>query len=259
MAFDLTSVFKTGGVPSFNPTPLKDILQQGAQTQRGIVNALPGQLAPLSTNLQTKTNAIGADYLKGAADRAHELATGAVNPSATNAAIGAKQEQEFRGVPRQQQAIRDALASGNRLATGRGAATIAQPLVTAAQNVSDYGSSLNLQNEQNRQDALKTGVSMEQQADLAKLGLDSDTMKTLFETGRGDIVQQAADALGIEGDLSQGLFNLENTSQQAKIAQAQQDAAQRTALRNALLGIGGNLAGIGLGKSLAPAATPVAA
>lgn len=255
MAFGLQSIFGGGSkVPSFNPTPLRDILQQGANKQRSVVNSLPGQLVPFNTELQDKTNKIGQDYLTSATGRKNELVSGAVNPAATNAAIGAKQEQEFRGVPMQQQAIRDALASGNRLATGRGAAAIAQPVITAAQNVSDYGSNLNLQNEQNRQTNLRTGISYEQQADLNKLGLDEDTMKTLFETGRGDIVQQAADLLGIEGDLSQGLFNLENTRQLSDIAKAQADEANRNALRNALLGIGGNLAGIGLSKSI-PQAT----
>lgn len=253
----LLSVFNRGGsdVPSFNPTPLRDILQQGAAKQKSIATALPEQLSPFSTTLQNKTNQVGADYLAGTQARSKELQTGLVNPAVTNAAIGAKQEQEFRTVPMQQQAIRDALASGNRLATGRGAATIAQPVITAAQNVSDFGSNLNLQNEGTRQEGLKTGISMEQQGALAKLGLDSDTMKTLFETGRGDVVQQAADLLGIEGDLSQGLFNVENTKQISDIAKAQQDEANRTALRNALLGIGGNLAGIGIGKAIPQATT----
>lgn len=246
----LSDIFKSGGgnVPAFNPTPLRDILNQGATTQKGIVAGLPQKLSPFSTNLQGKTNELGAGYTDTTKALSDRLTAGAVNPVATENAITAKQQQEFRSVPQQQQAIRDALASSNRLATGRGAATIAQPVINAANNTSDFASQLDLQNENQRQDALKTGVSMEQQAALSKLGLDQDTMKTLFETGRGDVVQEAADMLGIEGDLSQGLFNLENTTQQSNIAQAQADADRRAQLRNALLGIGGQLAGVGIGK-----------
>lgn len=261
MGFSLKSIFGGGGggVPSFNPLPLRDILQKGAQTQRGIVGNTTQALSPINTQLRTESGQLGDQFKTNVQGLSDKLQQGAVNPAATNAAIGAKQEQEFRGVPAAQRAIREALASSNQLATGRGAAAVAQPVIAAAQNTSDFGSALNLQNEQARQDALKTGISLESQAELSKLGLDEQTMRDLFAAGRGDIIQEAADLLGIEGDLSQGLFNLENTTQQAAIAKAQAEAANRSALRNALLGIGGNLAGIGLTKLIPQRTIPSAA
>lgn len=265
MAFSLKKIFggsSGGSVPAFNPTPLRDILNKSAETQRSLVNTLPGQLSPFNTELKAKTSQLGTDYVAGTNNRVAEFQKGIVNPAATEAAVTARQEQNFRGVPAQQQAIREALASTGRLQTGRASNALIQPVLAAAQDTRDFAADQAFNDEAARRDALKTGLSVNQQADLAKLGLDEDTMRTLFESGRGDIIQQVAEQLGIEGDLSQGLFNLENTKQQSDISTAINRANNRAGLRNALLGIGGQLAGIGIGKlipqSISPSATTVA-
>lgn len=252
MGFSLKKIFggggSGGGIPAFNPQPLRDILNKSAETQRGLVNTLPGQLKPFTQELGAKTESLGQDYVSGTASRVGDFQRSFVNPAASEAAVTARQEQNFRSVPMQQQAIREALASTGRLQTGRASNALAAPVLAAAEDTRDFAADRAFADEQSRQEALKTGLSLNQQADLAKLGLDEDTMRTLFETGRGDVLQQVGEFLGIEGDLSQGLFNLENTKQQSDIAAAQEKANRRASLRNALLGIGGQLAGVSIGK-----------
>lgn len=261
MGFSLKKIFggSGGDVPAFNPTPLRDILNKGADTQRGLVTSLPGQLTPFTTELKTSSNQLGTGFVNNNKANVDNYKRNFVNPAATEAAVGAKQEQNFRTVPAQQQAIREALASTGRLQTGRAGNALAQPVLDAARDTRDFASQLALNDEEARRSAETTGFNATQQADLTKLGLDTDTMKTLFESGRGDIIQQAADLLGIEGDLSQGLFNLENTRQQSDIATAMNKANNRASLRNALLGIGGQLAGVGLGKLIPGKAAATAA
>jgi hypothetical protein len=252
MGFSLNKIFggnsSGGSVPAFNPTPLRDILSKSAETQRGLVETLPGQLKPFTGQLQQGTQQLGQGFTDATKARTADFQRNLVNPQASEAAVTARQEQNFRGVPAAQQAIREALASTGRLQTGRASNALAAPVLAAAEDTRDFAADVAFQDEAARREGLKTGLSIEQQADLTKLGLDEDTMRTLFETGRGDVLQQVGEFLGIEGDLSQGLFNLENTKQQSDIAQAQNRANNRAGLRNALLGIGGQLAGVGIGK-----------
>ena len=122
MAFSLKKIFGGSGggsVPAFNPTPLRDILSKSAETQKGLVTSLPGQLQPFTTDFQNKTGALGTGFADRTKARTDEFQRNLVNPQASEAAVGARQEQNFRAVPAQQQAIREALASTGRLQTGR--------------------------------------------------------------------------------------------------------------------------------------------
>lgn len=253
MGFSLKNIFGGGGggsTPKYNVKPLQDILNQGADKQRGIATSLPGQLTPIDTTFGNKQGAAGADYLQNVKQTGTDYVNSIANPQLRDKSIAAINENAYRNVPAAQQAIRESLAGTGRFGNGKAQNLLAQPVVQAGEQAADNSIAYDNQADQNRINATGQAFGANTSALASKLGLDSDTAKTLMENGRGDLIQQAQNLLGIEGDVSQGLFNLEDTRQKSDIASAQADQQRRSALLNSLLGIGGQVGAAYLTKGM---------
>lgn len=262
MGFSLKKVFgggSGGGVPAYNTGPLKDILNQGAEKQRGLTNNLNLELSPVTGKFGDTQTKNANDFVTGQKTLGEDYVRSLNNPTLRDEAVGRINENAFRNVPAAQQAIKESLAGTGRMGNGRATNLLAQPVLQAAQQAGDQATEYDVNQDQTRQNALGQVFGNNASALSSKLGLDSDTARTLMENGRGDLITKAANLMGVEGDLSQGLFNLEDTKQKSDIAAAEAANQRRNALYNSLLGIGGQLGAAYLTKGASTVKPPVTA
>lgn len=275
---------KPASVPGFDYGPLEQRARASAEEQKGylnkdianrraIISSLSGKLQPLSDKFKTERGQLGTD-LQARSDQAlGQYATDIGNLSAMDKAANAEaanlqQERAFRTLPAQQQAIREALAGQGLLNTGAAGRRLSQPVQEAARSVSDFSRELELnrlaKQSQRAENVALAGLDTRKQTALARMGIDNDTINYLNQIGRQDILNEAAQMAGLSQEEAQGLsgisqnlvdvMNQTDIARQAQnIAQAQQQAAQRNAMIQSLLTLGGTGAGFAMGGPMGAA------
>jgi hypothetical protein len=243
---------------------LTGLVNQSTGKQRDIVGQRDVELAPLYDKYKADSAKLGEDYLtstRGASEQYKKdvAGLGLEDRLASQKAGDLLQKQQFRSVPGQQQAIKESLAATGSLRSGGGRTALAQPTKEAYQNVSDFRTEQEVQNLQQesarKEQAISNVYSTELGAQLTKLGLDKDTMQYLVESGRGDIINRAADLLGIEQSQLNAMLGIYGLKANEDMANATAENDRRQAIYNSLTGLGGSLIAGGMGgSSKAPSA-----
>lgn len=234
--------------PQVDVAGLTKLAQDTAGRKREIMGSLDPKLQPLSQQYEGTQGRIGSQYTAdvGKMGEGYLADVEKTGQAKDTAQFNLAQEQTFRQLPQVQQAIRESLAGTGGLGRGYAVTELAKAPLQAAQNLSDLTKELAIAGGDRKAAALDRVYQTNSGAALNKLGIDRDTAQMLLETGRSDILTQAAQALGIEDQLAEDLFGIEQLKLGQGIAQSSADNANRQSISDALARIGGNLIGRGI-------------
>lgn len=238
--------------PGLDVGALQRIAEQNKQNQQRIIGGLRTNLAPISSNFETKRGELSARILPEQEEQLNrfgqDLSGLGKQEAETNRAAGtAFREQSFRNVPELQRSIRESLGGSGLFRSGAAASALAAPTIDAARASRDFETGLEvnrLGNISRRNEGLATtGFNTRSQAVKDRLGLDDDTLQYLTSIGREDLIREAQDLTGVEDTFGQNLFGIEQARQADEAAQAKASAARRGQILTSL----GSLAGTGIG------------
>jgi hypothetical protein len=241
-----------------NTEGLTSITNQAASQQRGIANDTYTALQDSLKNYGTEAGQLGADY-EGKANQIGEdyqksLSTlGQADKDAAERAIAMKSRQSSAQIPLAQQSIREALAATGGLRTGSAGRALAQPVVQAQQQTADLADTLAIQNLGKQSARQEKGVdalyNSKAGAALQRFGLDKETMNTLLQSGRTDLITRATQLLGISSQEVANLLGIGGINVNNSLAQTAAANANQNSIVEALMKMGGGLIGQGVGGS----------
>lgn len=246
-----------GSVPGYDTAKLNAISKANADKQRQIIQQKFQGLQPINQQYQTSQTNLSNNIIPNSQAAVDKYGQGleAVNAADTaqrSQANDAFRAQQFQNVPALQRQIRNSLGGNRLLNSGAAASTLAQPTINAAQNSGNFEG----QNEQARlagvtgraQDFATTGFNAQQQALATKLGLDENTINQLASMGRTDLIDQFNSLAGVQDQEGTNELGIEQLAEGQNIAQAQANAAKKSAI----LGTLGSLGGLGVGSFFGP-------
>lgn len=242
--------------PNIDIAGMENTARQGAMEQRGIADALRGGLDTGRANYRDEADRLGLGIQKdltklGENYGANINRLGDVDKLQTEAMKRQAQERAHRNVPQQQQMIREALASSGGMRTGAAGRALMQPGMQAAQQSADFASEADIaqlgRTSARQRDAVDAVYTSAAGARLERLGLDKQTLQTLFDSGRHDLIQHAAQMAGISQQLTNDLLGIHGTKANVAIADAA-GANQRNQMIGQILGnLGGRTLAGGMG------------
>jgi len=241
-----------GSIPGYDTGKLNAISQANADKQRQLIQQKFNSLQPVNQQYQTSQTNLSNSIMPQAEEQIAKYGTDLGTVNAADAAAREQssnqfRQQAFQNVPEIQRAIRNSLGGNRLLNSGAAVSTLAQPTIEAAQNASNFAG----QNEQARlagvtgraQDFASTGFNTRQQALASKLGIDENTINQLASMGRGDLIDQFNALSDVQGQEGANELGIEQLGQSQNIAQAQANAARRSAILGGL----GSIIGMGAG------------
>jgi hypothetical protein len=152
-------------------------------------------------------------------------------------------QQILGALPELQRAARESAAATGGLQRGAAQQALAAPVAQAGQQLGQVAGDIAVQSQQAQNQALGQIFQGDQGFELQRLGIDQNTARTLLETGRADILQEAMGLVGVEEQLTTDLLGIEQMRQEAEAARAAASANRKAALTSSLLGLGGTVAG----------------
>jgi hypothetical protein len=204
---------------------------------------------------EAKRNAISAQLQPGAENLLSQYGTdlSKVNEqqqAANTASANQVRQEQFRNVPEIQRSIRDSLAGNRLMGSGAALSTLAKPTIQAAQNSADFAAN---QESQRLADVAKrtegfatTGFNTRQKALADKLGMDEDTLNTLTQMGRTDLVDKFNELSGAQEQFGANELAINQAGQMSDIARQNASNAQKSAIMGTLGSVAGGAAGFGL-------------
>jgi len=237
---------------------MTNLVKGSSGRQKDLIGQQFNELQPMSAEYEAKRTGLSESIQPGFEKIGKDLMTGygqvgQQEQSNLENILNTRQQQNARNIPLQQQLLREQLAASGGLRTG-GAAKVMQAPVTQAQTEqADLASTLSQQAMERQTGRLEKGT--EAQAGLAKealttkLGIDEDTMNTLFQTGRTDIIEKLGALRGVESDELQSLLGIMGLKTQTDLANTAASNANQQALWSSLSGLGGQLIGMGASGS----------
>lgn len=244
------SIFGRKQLPQFDTTTINNLVNQGAQNERGYAQQLvPGvnkNLGAFQTGVQGAENT--ATAAQNAAGQAYTSELDPITSRILNAQKDTLKQNLFGAVPEAENAAREALAAGGGLQRGVAAETLAKIPIQAAQQYGQGVQGLNTQSLQAKQQA-QGQLFTEESAQIAeKLGIDRDTYQQILNTGDSALQTQLSNLIESSRNQTNQLVNAEVARQTGNFAAGSQNAANQNAIFNSLA----NLGGTALGYSLSP-------
>lgn len=257
----LGSAFGKKKSSSFNTAPFLDAAKKSSAAQRDLIAQQFEQLQPLSEQRRSEAGSLGTGIEQKFGDISQQYRSGLsgigdLEQKTLDSILSNRQVQSARNIPLQQQMVRENLAASGGFRTGGAARAMQAPVLQQQQEQADLASQLATERMGREATRAEKGVDvqaeMAKQGALQKLGIDEDTMRTLFETGRTDIIDKLAGLRGVEADELQSMLGILGMQTQANLAKDAASNANRQALLSSLTGLGGQL--IGMGASSGPSA-----
>lgn len=245
-------LFSKPKVPGIDTAALQRIADQNRSTQIDLLGRKKQALQPLTEQFKTDRTAFSAQIEPGAENLlgryGQDLSgVGAQEKTANEAAGVAQREQSFRDVPEIQRAIRASLGGSGLLNSGAARTAIANPIIDAARSSRDFTSGLEtnrLGNEARRSEGFAgTAFNSRNEAMNKRLGVDEETLNTLADLGRTDLIDEYTALAGVEDTAGQARLGIEQARQANEIERAKAAAARKGAITSTL----GSLAGTGIG------------
>lgn len=249
-------LFSKKKVPSIDTGALMRISQDNESKQKAIVGGLRGNLSPVYGNFENKRNALGSGFQEGTEGLINQYGQSLEGVNNADAAARSEanvgqREQSFREVPEMQRAIRESLGGSGLLNSGAALSALSRPVLDAARSSRDFTSQNKVAELAGRTDRASnfadTSMNARSGALSTKLGLDTDTINYLTESGRGDLLDEANKLLGIEEQSGANRLGIEQARQQNEMAKAAADNARRGSIISGLTQLGGAAIGFGLG------------
>jgi hypothetical protein len=195
-------------------------VQNNAMTNQGISNNLYSSLQPGTANFSTGANAITSGAATGAQGAAAGLASNvAQNTQAAKDALRSNPySSTFNGLPSALEATREASAAGGGVQGGAYQKAVQQIGQGTAQTLAQGEAGIQAQGAQ-AQNAAATTAYQTVQNTLNNLTQDQlSTLNTAFQSGRQDLIQNAATQMGLNDQETQSLVDLYNFQQSGNMA-----------------------------------------
>lgn len=191
-------------------------ISTGVRPQTTALNQNFGtQAGSLTSALKTKSAALGRDYIRDAGASATNLGN--------NLADTLKQ-RVLRETPELQRQLREGMAASGGLNRGAVGAGMSRVAVGQAQELGSGLRDITAQELAAKQRSIDTVFNTDQDTLRTATGLDYQTLQTLLNAGRTDIIQEAANLLDSERSVN---------SAKAGILGAQADATSASSAANA--------------------------
>lgn len=223
-------------------TPLAQTIKAGAARQRQGVLRLRPSLQPLTSQLKTGTEqAVQEAGEAGRTSSAKFLEDigQLYSPEATRNTANLYSQRVLEQQPTIEQARRESLAATGGLNRGAASRSATQAASDLATTLSRGQQDIALQGEQDRQQALaaakEKAFNLDQNFIQQKLGIDRDTLGTIFSTGREDLIREALDLLNINTNETQQMLDLQKFGINQNYAGSVAGAQGHNELLNTLL------------------------
>lgn len=249
-------LFSKPNIPGIDTGALTRIAEQNAATQKDLLGRKKLALQPLQDKFRTDRAALSGQVEPGTENLLTKYGTelagiGDKQKAANEASVIANRATNFRDVPELQRSIRESLGGGGLLNSGVASRELSRPVLDAARSSSDFSNNLEigrLNDEARRSEGFAgTGFNARSAALNKRLGIDEDTLNSLAEMGRTDLLDEYSSLAGIEGDLGDSRLNIEQARQANEIERAKASAARRGQVLSTIGTVAGGAAGFALG------------
>lgn len=242
-----------------NPPDMSGIIGQiktAKEDQNRITSALPEQIAPLYDKYQN--DLAGAvtkarSDLKGASDEYVAGVGDTSNEMFTKQADLLKQKQLDASVATAR-GMRSNLAAGGNLNSGAGVAASRNLATQTANSIAQGQTELGVQSLAAKQNALSEVYNQNAGMVQNVLGIDADMFKTLLNSGREDLINEAMQLIQESQNASGQTVQATQIGQQRQMASDYAKSAGRDDLTSAIIGAMGNAYGQASRKSVDTAA-----
>lgn len=209
----------------------------GTAKETSIASALPGQLAPLSTayqnNLEGAVNAARTGQTAAGTQLASDVGDTS-NKMFTDQANLVKQQQ-LDASTAAARSMRSNLAAGGNLNSGAGVAAAKSLATNTANNIQQGDTQLGVQSLAAKQQALSQAFTANSALVSQTLGINADEFKTLLNSGRQDLIDEATSLLGITQNDTSNQIAIGQLGQNRQIAQQVGNQQGQTDLTSAIL------------------------
>lgn len=181
--------------------------------------------ASLTAALQNKSRAMGRDYIRDAGSSATSLG---------NNLADALKQRVLRQTPELQRQLREGMAASGGLNRGALGAGLSRVAVGQAQELGSGLRDITAQELAAKQKAIDTVFATDQATLKTATGLDYQTLQTLLDAGRTDIIQEAANLLDSERSINSAKAGILGAGADAASASSAASAARTNDLIAAL-------------------------
>lgn len=220
-------------------------LDQSGQRQRDIIGSVRPQTTQMNTQygqnvsgltqaLTQKNDAMGRDYLRDVSSASTALGN---NLSDT------LRQRVSQQTPEMMRQMKEQMAATGGLNRGASSAALANLAVGQANQIGQGQRDIANQELANRTKALDTVFQADQATLMKATGLDYDTMQKLWYSGRGDLIDEAAQLVQEEQMRNSQKMGLMGSQMQMDFAGSTANAARQNDLISSLLSSMGTAAG----------------
>lgn len=224
-----------------NVTPLLESIQQGAERQRQQVGTLRPALQPFTQKFQAGTEqALKSAQEAGRASSAKYLEDiGRTFDQTGDRFANTLSQRVMEQQPALNQQTREALAASGGLNRGSASRALVDVNRGLATDLARGQTDLALQQAQEKQNAIRGATekifNLDQDFVKTKLGVDRDTLATVFSTGREDLIREAMQLLGINENENAQKLDIQKFGINQDLARSASDAQGRNSLLDTLL------------------------
>ncbi len=224
-------------------------VNQGAETERGIASGLKTSLSPLTEAFRTRSEGLSAGLKSDVADRGSAFKTEQANLGGeeANSLSAALRQNVLSAQPEIQRQIREGMAATGGLNRGATNAAFAKAGAAAATEIGQGETEIRQQQLKGLQDASKTVFGADIDAVTRATGMDADTVQTLLNSGREDLIREAQSLIETERTRTSNLLGITQAQNTNNLASQTAGANGQNALLQALIQGGSSIAGSYLG------------
>lgn len=233
-----------------NIQPQLNELDASAKKQSDLATALTPKLAALNAPYQQNRHDTGVDFQNESREASNKFLED-IGQSSDKLGENLSQtlmRRTMASQPAMQQQLRESLAATGGLHRGAADQAFMQQGQQMASQLFEGNQDIINQQMKSREDAMKMAYSVDQNLIADRLGIDQDTLAQIYASGRQDLIQEANSLLGIEQTRSAGTLSALGFKDSAELAKASANATAQNQFTNALLGLGGQIAGSAMGS-----------
>lgn len=217
----------------------------GAEQEKQTAMGLKRSLSPLTEAFRTRSEGLSAGLKGDVASRGAAYKTEQANlgTQEANSLSTALRQNVLSAQPEIQRQIREGMAASGGLQRGATNAAFAKAGATAAQEIGQGEAEIQTQRLKGLQDASKTVFGADIDAVTTATGLDQDTVQTLLNSGREDLIREAQTLIEAERNRTSNLLGIHQAGNTNRLAADSAAAGGQNALLEALIKGGGQALG----------------
>jgi len=226
-------------------SPLLNTINQSATEQKNLITSVRPRTTALGQEFGQNINKLGQDFVSNVAGQGSAYQGQAEDTSGrlTEASAQAGRRRILESQPELTQNTREALAGSGLNRGGALVSAVAKQQQEAGRGISDLNQGLEIQNLQNKQQALRDVFQSNRQAAETATGLNAGSLEKLFASGRQDLIDEALALVDAERNRANAIAGIQGKKADYSFAENAARQQDRANLINTLTGLGGNIAG----------------